>query len=68
MKRKSLRPLKFLKFLCQKLFNIKYKTMNETIKADFQALADKNGIDFSITQQVVVTTEETTQFIHTNPQ
>lgn len=38
--------------------------MNEQLKADFQAVADKNGIDFSITQQVVTTTEETTSFVH----
>lgn len=38
--------------------------MNDTLKADFQAVADKNGIDFTITQDVVVTSEETTTFTH----
>jgi hypothetical protein len=38
--------------------------MNDTLKADFQAVADKNQIDFTITQQVVVTTEETEEFTH----
>ncbi len=39
--------------------------MNDTLKADFQAVADKNGVDFKITEDVVVTTEETTVFTHT---
>ena len=38
--------------------------MTDELKADFQALADKNKIDFSITQQVVVTTEEVSTFVH----
>lgn len=42
--------------------------MNDTLKADFQAVADKNGIDFSITQEVVVTNSETENFTHVTPQ
>jgi len=42
--------------------------MTDALKADFQAVADKNGIDFTITQEVVVTTSETTSFVHSNPQ
>lgn len=38
--------------------------MNDTLKADFQAVADKNGIDFTISQEVVVTTTETDIFTH----
>lgn len=38
--------------------------MTDALKADFQAVADKNGIDFTITQEVVVTTTETDTFTH----